>query len=190
MKMKSILMATVFAAAGFVGQAAHAATVSSTSSVVLESDGVGGYNANFGNSFSSIATGSTFSDSYTFTISSGFDSSASLTSTYLNSSTVHDLQITGYTLTQYDAATNTYGTSYAGVNTTTGTTDTWTLAANGLSSGTYVLAVDGKVIGNAGGSYAGDLAISVSPVPEPATYGMLMAGLGLMGFVARRKTKA
>ncbi len=28
---------------------------------------------------------------------------------------------------------------------------------------------------------------SVSPVPEPETYGMLMAGLGLVGFVSRRR---
>ena len=27
------------------------------------------------------------------------------------------------------------------------------------------------------------------PVPEPETYAMLLAGLGLLGFVARRKTQ-
>ena len=30
-------------------------------------------------------------------------------------------------------------------------------------------------------------AVSVSPVPEPETYAMLLAGLGLLGLVARRK---
>ena len=30
---------------------------------------------------------------------------------------------------------------------------------------------------------------TVSPVPEPATYGMLLAGLGLLGFMARRKNQ-
>jgi hypothetical protein len=30
---------------------------------------------------------------------------------------------------------------------------------------------------------------STSPVPEPETYAMLMAGLGLMGFVARRRKR-
>jgi hypothetical protein len=190
MKMKSILMATMFAAAGFIGQAAHADTLTSTSSVALESDGVSGYNATFGNSFSSVATGDTFADTYTFSIATGFDSSASLTSTYLNTTTVHDLSISSYTLSAYDATTGAYSTVYTGVSTTSGTTDTWSLVANDLTSGTYALTVTGTVVGNAGGTYAGDLAINVSPVPEPATYGMLMAGLGLMGFVARRKNKA
>jgi hypothetical protein len=30
-------------------------------------------------------------------------------------------------------------------------------------------------------------AVSISPIPEPETYAMLMAGLGLIGFMARRK---
>ena len=31
---------------------------------------------------------------------------------------------------------------------------------------------------------------SVSPVPEPETYAMLLAGLGVMGFIARRRKQA
>jgi hypothetical protein len=33
------------------------------------------------------------------------------------------------------------------------------------------------------------LGATVSPVPEPESYAMMLAGLGLMGFIARRKTK-
>lgn len=36
-----------------------------------------------------------------------------------------------------------------------------------------------------GGSYLGG--ISVAAVPEPETYAMLLAGLGLIGFSARRR---
>jgi len=32
-----------------------------------------------------------------------------------------------------------------------------------------------------------NLKVSVSPVPEPETYTMLLAGLGAIGFAARRK---
>ncbi|MEK7708235.1 MAG: FxDxF family PEP-CTERM protein, partial [Pseudomonadota bacterium] len=34
-------------------------------------------------------------------------------------------------------------------------------------------------------SYAGTM--NISPIPEPETYAMLLAGLGLIGFSARRR---
>jgi hypothetical protein len=37
---------------------------------------------------------------------------------------------------------------------------------------------------------AQDIAVFTSPVPEPATWGMLLAGLGLLGFTACRKKSA
>lgn len=42
---------------------------------------------------------------------------------------------------------------------------------------------------NSGGDNVGILLdnVSVSPVPEPETYAMLLAGLGLLGFAARRR---
>lgn len=41
---------------------------------------------------------------------------------------------------------------------------------------------------NAGFSGAGSVAYTIAaPVPEPESYAMLLAGLGLMGFVSRRK---
>lgn len=43
-----------------------------------------------------------------------------------------------------------------------------------------------------GHGYAQDVAVfsKIPPVPEPETYAMLLAGLGLMGFAARRKNKS
>ena len=38
-----------------------------------------------------------------------------------------------------------------------------------------------------GAKYSGE--VTVSAVPEPTTYGMLLGGLGIMGFLARRKAK-
>ncbi len=35
----------------------------------------------------------------------------------------------------------------------------------------------------------GNATFSLTPIPEPDTYGMLLAGLGLFGFIARRKAK-
>lgn len=38
-------------------------------------------------------------------------------------------------------------------------------------------------------SYGGTLNVAVSAVPEPETYAMMLAGLGLFGFMARRRKK-
>ncbi|MES2118521.1 MAG: FxDxF family PEP-CTERM protein [Pseudomonadota bacterium] len=51
-------------------------------------------------------------------------------------------------------------------------------------SGTLVLTVMGNTI-TPSASYSGD--INVAAVPEPASYGMLLAGLGIVGFLARRR---
>jgi hypothetical protein len=65
------------------------------------------------------------------------------------------------------------------------------LAFGGLdtvnSIGDYFVHVAGIASGAAG--YTGTLSL-VSSVPEPEVYGMLLAGLGLMGFVAYRRKSA
>jgi hypothetical protein len=51
---------------------------------------------------------------------------------------------------------------------------------------TYLIHADGFLTGAANnGAYAGTF--TLSPTPEPETYAMFMAGLGLMGFIARRR---
>ena len=47
---------------------------------------------------------------------------------------------------------------------------------------------------NSSGAKVGDLVsegitLTITPIPEPETYAMLLAGLGLMGFVARRRQR-
>jgi hypothetical protein len=34
------------------------------------------------------------------------------------------------------------------------------------------------------------IGVNIAPIPEPETYAMLLAGLGLMGFVARRRKQS
>ena len=56
----------------------------------------------------------------------------------------------------------------------------------GLSPGNYYLQFTGTAYG-VGGQYSA--AINAVPVPEPETYSMMLAGLGAVGFLARRRRK-
>ena len=61
------------------------------------------------------------------------------------------------------------------------------LSFAGTSAGNYYLKVIGEANGTSGGLYTG--AISVTAVPEPESYAMLLAGLGVMGAIAMRRNK-
>ena len=62
------------------------------------------------------------------------------------------------------------------------------LAPSALGSpGFYQFILTGTTAGTSGGTYLGSL--SAAPIPESETYGMMLAGLGLLGFmVLRRRT--
>jgi hypothetical protein len=53
-----------------------------------------------------------------------------------------------------------------------------------------LLAADCEPTGHTGYAYIDGFGSYVPPVPEPETYAMLLAGLGMMGWVARRKKSA
>lgn len=190
MKIKNILVASMIAGASLFGSAAYAAEVGQTVTIKLDSDGSGGFNSYFGNTYSGADMNNTFTDKYNFVLNTGFDSSTSITSSYLKSSTTKDLNITGFSLVKYDPTTEAVLATYAGTNYTSGgahPTDRWELTTMGLSAGNYYVAVKGVVAGNGGGAYGSDLTIAVAAVPEAETYAMMFAGLGLLGVVARRK---
>ncbi len=57
-----------------------------------------------------------------------------------------------------------------------------------LTAGNYGFTVAGTTTNPlASGSYSGTFNLSVTAVPEPETYGMMLGGLALLGVVARRK---
>ena len=59
------------------------------------------------------------------------------------------------------------------------------MAVGAVASGNYYLNVTGLSNGTTGGIYNG--AISVSAIPEPETYALMLAGLGIIGFIGARR---
>jgi len=53
----------------------------------------------------------------------------------------------------------------------------------GLSAGTYSLTFQGTGMGGYGGYF------TITPVPEPQTYAMLIGGLGLLGLISNRRRR-
>lgn len=89
---------------------------------------------------------------------------------------------------------------YSNVDGTLFNADDTLLSSTGVNSGnqlaltfgpsaasSYYLNVTGMANGTQGGLYNG--AISVTAVPEPENHALLLAGLGLMGAIARRRSR-
>lgn len=81
------------------------------------------------------------------------------------------------------------------------TSDSFSLVARGtsinldtpstlLSSGSYFLAVSGRIAGLEGGRYIGEAAFTAAnAIPEPETWAMVFVGVGMVGFALRRQRR-
>ena len=184
-KLKAIIVAAMLATTALSAQSAYAADP--TFEVASEVDG--SFSGTFGHIFDKSQAGTSFTDLFTFSIDKGFSSSTSITSSYSKlGNKIKDVFIGGFDLVQYSGDYSNIVTTYSGLNTTASTPnakDEWEITVAGLTAGDYYVRVTGSVLGNNGGSYAGE--IQVLTVPEPETYGMMLGGLALVGLVARRK---
>lgn len=116
-----------------------------------------------------------FTDTISFTIVAGdLSHSANPLNVMLSGVDISNISNLEYTLWSSD--NQQLGTEFLGNNTTN-----WSLA---LPAGDYVF----RVTGNADGSFGGTYGFAMSLVPEPETYAMLLAGLGLIGFATRRRS--
>jgi hypothetical protein len=61
------------------------------------------------------------------------------------------------------------------------------VGANNLASGDYYFRVQGNVVGN-GGSYSGNANLTVTAVPEPGEWALMLSGFGLIALMVRRRT--
>lgn len=173
---KKIAAALALACATLTTQAAHAADISNPVDNVAIVDGA----AAFGRLITGNHSGDTFTDTYAFDVAAASSFVADL---YAHSGNPKNgLDITGFALYAANGALVS-----AGQQLSTGRVDHWTLALDNIDAGSgYYVAVTGSVLSQAAGTYSGVVA-TVSAVPEPATYGMLLGGMALLGVAARRR---
>jgi len=101
-------------------------------------------------------------------------------------------QLAVWEIVNDSGGTGSYNITSGDFNVSSGDAGTLALSNNWLSvvnSGSYAISQDlGVWVQNcSGGNCTQDLGVFTSMIPEPETYAMLLAGLGLMGFVARRR---
>lgn len=178
---RAILGASLLSAAMlFAMPVAHAASNDiSTAPQTLVMD-FGQNTLSFGNTFAGVLAGDTFAERFSFTLPGITEFQVSLTS--ISTSTNTGLDLTGFGL--YDALTNEVVT--AGRQKATGVIEKWSLSATDLAAGSYYFLVSGTMVSD-GAAFAGNGAISISAVPEPTGAAMLLGGLGLLAFIARRR---
>lgn len=139
----------------------------------------------FDNNFSRTLAGDTFADRFNFTL--GGTGNVRFTATSTAAGSNNSLDLTGFGI--FDAASNLVVApgKLAFLN-DDGVFDKWTLSASNLAAGSYYFQVSGTMLAP-GGSFGANGTITVSPVPEPAMPAMLLGGLAMLAFTARRKAK-
>lgn len=174
-KSKSLLAALVLATASFGAAPAFADDISTPPQALS----LVGTSAFFGDSFDINNEGDTFMDHFTFNVTGDNHSLDAIVSS-ISRTAATGLDITGLGLYSSGGSLLSSGTMDS-----TGARDIWTLSVDSLAAGSYYLQVSGTMMSNTSGSFGGS--VMLNPVPEPATYGMMLAGLGVVGMLARRR---
>jgi hypothetical protein len=169
MKLKNIAAAAAIAVSSI---GANATTFNIGNLTSLGDDG---YTAS-----SAFSASSSFSDIYNFSISGGVNSFGSLATKLSLKATQSLISFSGLlTGTNGFSQSLNSSTEFGGLLQGLAYTDT-------LASGDYSLQLSGA--SQSKGTY--NVTLMATPVPEPESYAMLLAGLGVMGAIARRRNKA
>ena len=181
MELKKLLLAASVAAAFSTAGVANAATP------LTFSNGV----ASFAYSF----TASSFDEVYTFSLASASTATASaITGFVINFTPPSMVSVTDtVAFTSFNIYSGLLGTgtplAIGSVSALYNPAGIAVVGAPGLLGGDYSIRVTGTAINGLSGNYSGNVNL-VTAVPEPESYAMLLAGLGLMGTIARRRSKA
>jgi hypothetical protein len=173
---KSLIGAIVLAGASLASTAVQAQVIGDSPQALDLVDN----SAFFGDSLSEGNSGATFADRFTFTVDDALGVNVDAIVGSVSRSADVGLDITGLWIYNGNDTLISTGTSLQ-----TGAVDVWTVAGDNLVAGDYYLRVDGNVVSGEGASFGG--AVMLAPVPEPETYGMMLGGLGVLGFLARRR---
>jgi hypothetical protein len=119
----------------------------------------------------------TFSDTYYFSIPALSNAASNVSAISFDDTTGVDFTL--FSLYKVGSAT---AAATGSLNELSGL---WSLSGTNLSSGDYFFKVEGTITTNDFAIYSGN--VTVSAVPEAETYAMLLAGLGLVGVIARRR---
>jgi len=129
----------------------------------------------------SVTPSGLFSDDYLFTLS--LPNKLFSTAVVNNLTQVLDIENGVVTLYKEAGAVDTLMGSYA----FTATSGNLSYSFGAMTSGDYYYLVTGQGTGTQGGFYT--ISSTVTPVPEPESYAMMLGGLGAVAFLARRRRR-
>ena len=195
---KSLIAGIVFATATLGTSAVMAQTTGGAKTVgntpqVLDLTNGSGF---FGDTFAMNNNGASFADHFTFSVNGTTTSNFDAIISSISRTADTGLDITSLSLYRVGGGTGTGGTAgdtlvTSGKSMSSGTMDVWSLSSSNLAAGNYYVMVGGNLVSDTAASFGGAVMLSpTAPVPEPETYGMMLAGLGVVGFLARRRKAA
>ena len=133
--------------------------------------------------FGSLSAPGPFSDTYTFSLPLNGGTAYSASNFSLVPTNLNALLTTLTVYSNPSGIPYTFGDSIAGTSSVPGGS-ALQLQLPALAPGAFYLVISGVNTGGLGGQYNGSISAVAAPVPEPASYLTMLAGLSAVGFIA------